>query len=260
MAALIERHGGRATVVPSMREIPLAENQHAIDFAQDLIAGRIDIVLFMTGVGTELLFEIVERHADPAAFLAALEKCRIAVRSPKPATVLNKRRVRIDWKTPEPNTWRQMLAILEQHDLNGKTIAIQEYGKPNEEFREEMEKLGATVIGVPIYRWDLPEDVSALETAINQMIAGDFDVSLFTSAQQAENVLEVADQIRKRKPFLAALHSRIVASIGPTCSEALRAHGLPPDIEASPPKMGNLVRRVLQDGSAILENKENHAC
>src|SRR5437016_6611733 len=36
----------------------------------------------------------------------------------------------------------------------------------------------------------------------------------------------------------------VVASVGPVCSEALEAHGIAPDLEASPPKMGPLVALV----------------
>ena len=42
-------------VSPSMREVPLEHNQPAIDFANRLITGQIDVVIFLTGVGTRHL-------------------------------------------------------------------------------------------------------------------------------------------------------------------------------------------------------------
>ena len=49
MKSLIERHQAVACVAPSMREIPIGENLAALNFAEELFAGRVDVVVFMTG-------------------------------------------------------------------------------------------------------------------------------------------------------------------------------------------------------------------
>jgi hypothetical protein len=40
------------------------------------------------------------------------------------------------------------------------------------------------------------------------------------------------------------LNATLVASIGPVCSRALRAHGVTIALEASPPKLGPLVQAI----------------
>ncbi len=133
MRSLIARQGGVPTVAPSMREIPLDENPAAFEFAENLIAGRIDAVLFLTGVGAQALLDAVKLRYEESQILAALDRTFIAVRGPKPTVVLKKWGVHIDVKAPEPNTWRETaVAIRNAIDLKGKTIAVQEYGKPNE--------------------------------------------------------------------------------------------------------------------------------
>ena len=62
MARLIERAGGVAHVSPSMREVPLEANPAAVDFANHLITGQVDVVLLTTGVGTRHLLAQVERQ------------------------------------------------------------------------------------------------------------------------------------------------------------------------------------------------------
>ena len=54
---MIERRGGIAIVAPAMREVPLEDNHAALDFAERLLAGEFDVVIFLTGVGTRALFE-----------------------------------------------------------------------------------------------------------------------------------------------------------------------------------------------------------
>ena len=100
---------------------------------------------------------------------------------------------------------------------------------------------------VPVYRWALPEDTTPLETALQETAAGNVDILLFTSANQVSNVLAVSEQLGKLAEILASLENRTqVASIGPTCSEALTDNGFPVHFEASPPKMGQLVRGAIE--------------
>src|SRR5258708_15047111 len=58
MAKLIESNGGKPTVAPSMREIPLASNTEALSFARRLTEDGFDIVIFLTGVVTRALARV----------------------------------------------------------------------------------------------------------------------------------------------------------------------------------------------------------
>ncbi len=66
---MIERFGGVPHVSPSMREVSVGENPEAVDFAREIIAGQIDVVIFMTGVGVRHLLAEVEGHVDRQQFL-----------------------------------------------------------------------------------------------------------------------------------------------------------------------------------------------
>ena len=256
MRSLIERHGGIPTVAPSMREIPLDENRAAFAFGEQLFARRIDVVVLMTGVGATALMETLCTRWPRKEILAALDRCTVVVRGPKPTAVLRDWGLRIDHRAPEPNTWHELLATLVNGvPLAGKTVAIQEYGKPSQELYRELEKLGASVLAVPVYRWDLPVDTQPLRTAIRQTIDGGFDVILFTTAQQFHNVLTVAKQTGSGKLWLQAAQRCVVASIGPTATEALKEGGLPVDSQPSHPKMGPLVREALASAGEILARK-----
>ena len=59
---LIERYGGRPLVAPVLREVPLEDNSAAQQFGAQLLAGRIDLVIFLTGVGTTALFDFLKTH------------------------------------------------------------------------------------------------------------------------------------------------------------------------------------------------------
>ena len=148
--SLIERQGGTAMVAPSMREVPLDQNPEAFAFADELFAGRIDFMVFMTGVGARGLLDVLETRYSREAFFEALQKCCVIVRGPKPAAVLREWKVRIDHLVPEPNTWRELLAVLDASaKIDGKRVAVQEYGQPNAEFYRGAGSRGADVRRFP---------------------------------------------------------------------------------------------------------------
>ena len=247
MKRLIEKFGGTATIAPSMQEIPLESNQEAHDFVRRLIAGEIDIVVFMTGVGTDALYEAVESQVSSEELSTALAKTTIAVRGPKPTAALAKRGVIPDLRAPEPNTWRELVGQFQQTQthLAGTRIAIQEYGKPSDELHEWLRAQGADVTPVTIYRWALPEDVTPLQTAIRSTITGEFDLLLWTSAQQVVHTFQVAHDLELTKEWIDSASNTRNASIGPTCSERLREYGIEPFMEPSHPKMAHLVREAI---------------
>src|SRR5262245_36866193 len=84
MERMIAKRGGVPHVSPSMREVPLERNQAAVDFANRLITGQIDVIIFLTGVGTRILVQQIERHVDRNRFLEAVSDIKSVVRGPKP--------------------------------------------------------------------------------------------------------------------------------------------------------------------------------
>jgi len=247
MRSLLERQGLSATIAPSMRELPIGENPAAMQFAERLLAGEFDVVVFLTGVGARALFEAVAEAVSRDVLVAALNRCTVVVRGPKPVAVLKEWNVRIDHRAPEPNTWRELLGLLDAEvPMSGKRVAVQEYGVPNEELYRQLAARGADVTSVPVYRWGFPEDTAPLHDAIQRTIRGEFDGLLFTSAQQLVNVVQLAEQDGCRDAWLAAAKGCVIGSIGPTASETIREYGLPVHVEPSHPKMGTLVREFAE--------------
>lgn len=257
MASLIERMGALATIAPSMREIPLGENPEAFRFGERLLNHEFRLMVFLTGVGARALLEVLETRFPREEILAAWDRCVTIVRGPKPHAVLREWGVHVDARAPEPNTWRELLSTLDDWGaLQSVSMAVQEYGQPNELLYEELQQRGAMVTRVPVYRWALPEDLNPLEHAIRTCVQGEFDALLWTSAQQVHHVLEVADRMGLKTPFLQAANRCVIGSIGPTATETLIEQGLAPDLEPEHPKMGPLVKLVCEAGLPIVARKQ----
>lgn len=256
MAALIRRYGGEPIVAPSMREIPLGENRAVLDLLPELETGKFDLLIFMTGVGTRTLNETLGTQCSQERITAALRRVTLVTRGPKPVAALKELGLEAAITAPEPNTWRELLAALSaQLDLRGKRIAVQEYGISNPQLVAGLEKLGASVASIPIYRWALPEDLEPLRRATGTILRAEADVALFTNGAQVEHLFKVAAKDHAEDALRTALQKIVLASVGPICTEALEQFGLKPDLEPAHPKMGALIAECAASARRILAAK-----
>lgn len=256
MAELIRNYGGEPFIAPSLREIPLSENSAAIDFIGQLEAGKFDVLILLTGVGTRTLVAAVASQYSCERVAAALQRVTLVARGPKPVAALKELGLTPNISVPEPNTWRDILSELDSKaDIRGRRIAVQEYGITNRELIAGLEARGAKVVRVPVYRWALPEDTAPLRAAIRRIVDGQVDMALFTNATQVDHMFHVAVEEKLDLSLRQAFSRVLIASIGPVCSEALEHFGLKADLEPEHPKMGHLMAALGRHGRELLEAK-----
>ncbi len=241
MAQLIRRQGGAPVVVPSMREVPLAAGQDLLAAADRLFSGEVGMAIFLTGVGVRNLNEVLAVHR-PGRLVEALRRVRVVARGPKAAAALRKLGVEVHLVAPEPHTWREVLQVLE--DPLPARVAVQEYGRANPKFYEALRRRGAEVIPLRVYRWELPADTGPLRRAVRELVAGDFDIVLFTTPNQVVNLFRIAGEEGGQEALQGALRALVVASIGPSTTEMLEIHGIMPDLVPSRPRMGFLLQEL----------------
>lgn len=258
---LIHTYGGEPTVVPAMREIGLESNEQVFSFADKLLAGEFDAVIFMTGVGVRTLLDMIATKRDRDEVLAALRRTRIVARGAKPGSVLRELEVPVAVTCPEPSTWHQLLAAVDAafgESLGSMHVALQEYGATNPELISELSARTRLLTKVPVYQWALPLDLEPLRGCVRGLIEGNFDVVLFMTAVQVIHLFQVAEMMGSASEMLAALRATVVLSIGPTTSEELAHYGVQPDFEPSRPKMGFLINEAAQYARTLLERKHSN--
>jgi len=260
IARLIANHGGQAMVAPSVREAPDAASTAVRRFAQELCAGQLDVAIFSTGVGTRALMQLAQATAPLEELLAALQRVQVIARSNKPAGALREFGIPITLLAPEPNTWQEIVQVLEQNraqvPLAGRRVALQEHGAPSDELVAWLAERGANVLPVHVYQWLLPEDLAPLRQAIHALVNGEIAVVMLTSSVQLQHLLQVADEMQLRDQVLNALRRAVVASIGPVTSAELRKWTIDVDIEPTHPRMGFLVKEAAERSGEVLAQKQ----
>jgi len=244
MGRLIEKHGGQPLLAPVLREVPL-ENPPQMEALLNVIeGGEAAWLILLTGAGTKVLLEQLENCLGRDELLKVLSRMAILARGPKPSHALRRWGWTEFFTVPEPNTWRELVEVLDAADLPVKnsTAIVQEFGAPHPALVEALETRGAKVLSVPVYRWAMPENIEPAKAAIGELLAGNADVSLWTAASQIHHVFEIAESMNCADQTREALAKTLIGSIGPTTSAALREHDLEPTLEPEHPKMGHLIK------------------
>ena len=241
MASLVARRGGLPFSAPALSEVPDVDPERIAALIPALEARPAKVAIFQTGVGTRALFEATDALGLTDRLLALLAAATVVVRGPKPSGALRSRGVRIDLAAKDPFTTHEVLEALQGVDLAGERARVQRHGVANVELDRALEARGAEVLEIPMYRWSLPPDTRPLAALVGELEAGRIDAVVFTNAEQVHNLCSVADREGRGDAFREAVARTFVASIGPVCSQALRAHGIAIGFEASPPKLGELI-------------------
>jgi len=250
----IERLNGDAFVAPSVAERVVEQDGVAAAFLKQLESGAFDLLICMTGTGLAFLRDLVAAEMPVERLAVALRKITIVSRGPKPVPILRSLDVPVSVVVPEPNTWREIVEAVAVRPE--RSIAVQEYGRPNLQMNAALEALGATVTPMTIYRWTLPDDVAPLREAVRRLSSGQVDTVIFTSSIQLDHLLEVAREMNLEDRVYSALrHDVVVASVGPVMTEWLEAHVIPVDIIPKHPKMASLVKTAADESAVLLLKK-----
>ena len=206
LARLFEESGATVIQFPTI-EIAPPESWDSLDRAVD---ERFDWLVFTSVNGVSAFFERLFAKGEDVRALAGI---RIACVGETTAASLRARGI-----APDLVPDKFMSTALIPHfdaDLHRVRIAVIRAAEGRDEFIDEMRKRGAEVHLAVAYR--------TVPVALNADELHDIDVVTFTSASTVDNFFASAPSIG----------GALLASIGPTTSEALRKHGRQPDMEAS---------------------------
>ena len=262
VAKLIRTYGGEPLTAPAMREAPLDSNQPILEFAEALMRGAFDLVIFTTGVGVRSLIKIVSEHYDRERFLESLRLVKVAARGPKSSTALREFDIPIAVVAPEPFTWRSLMSALEAKlggSLHGMNIAVQEYGTSNPELLTALAEKSISITRLLVYQWALPENLQPLREAVLALAHGHIDVMLFMNAGQVSHLFLMAERMSYTEALYEGFRSTVIGSIGPSTTEGLNVYGLQPDYEPTQSKMGFLINEMAGNAMSLLEQKRSAA-
>jgi uroporphyrinogen III methyltransferase/synthase len=203
---LFQDSGATVIEFPTIAIAP-PESFESLDLA---IEARFDWIVFTSTNGVASFFD---RLFAKGRDVRALAGVRIACVGETTAAGLRSRGVAPDL-VPEKFMSSALIPLF-ANDLHGIRMAVVRAAEGREEFVDEMRRRGADVQLAIAYR--------TVPVAGNADELHDIDVVTFTSASTVDNFFAAT---------ILASDATLLASIGPTTSDAIRKHGRQPDIES----------------------------
>jgi uroporphyrinogen-III synthase len=223
-AGLLERRGATVIRCPLVAIHDAPDPKPVLAWIEQVVAGKCDDLIFLTGEGLRRLMSCIDRHAPDLrpGFIAQLSHARKITRGPKPARALRELGLQSDLAAEVPTT-DGVMALLSQHDLKHRSVGVQLYGSdPNVRLVNFLEQAGARVLCVAPYVYaDSSADEAILDLS-KRMLAENVDAIAFTSMQQVQRLFDVLGEEVAR----AALSKTRVAAVGPVVADALTTRGV----------------------------------
>ncbi|MGC4803752.1 uroporphyrinogen-III synthase [Micromonospora sp. DT233] len=244
LAMLLQRRGARVVVAPALRIVPLTDDTDLRAATRACLEHPPHVLMADTGIGMRGWLEAAEGWGLAAPLRAVLAQAYAVARGPKARSALRAFGLRHRW-SPESESWEEVVDHLVRHGVAGRVVAMQLHGDRQPECRAALERAGATVIEVPVYRWAPPTDPAPLHRLIDLVAGRLVDAVTFTSAPAAEALLHAAGD--RAETVLAALRSDVLAGcVGAVTAEPLVRRGVPVSAP-SRARLGALVRTIVDE-------------
>ncbi|MFC7374694.1 uroporphyrinogen-III synthase [Brachybacterium sp. GCM10030267] len=246
LAAALERHGASVDVAPAMSTIPHIDDASLLERTRELIARPPQVAVALTGVGFRGWIEAADAAGLGEDLRTAMSDSLILARGPKARGAVQQAGLTTGWAATSEVSAEVGERLLEE-DLHGKRVAVQHHGSGSDGLDELLDRHGADVVSLTVYRWGPSRDPEAVVRSVIAASAGEVDAVVFTAAPGASRWLEEAERAGALAGIAeqAAAGHLTFAAVGPVTAGPLRERGLPV-LMAERGRMGSLVRGVVQ--------------
>jgi uroporphyrinogen-III synthase len=242
LAQMLEKEGATALRCPMVSILDAPDAAPVVAWLHELVAGRFDMVILMTGEALGRLVGFAGRAGLLAPFLAALGKTRTVTRGPKPVRALKEVGLTPS-KIAESPTTEGVIATLRSEPLQGRTVGVTLYAQPNVPLVEFLEQAGAKVHTVMPYIYAPAADADRVVQLLERMERGEMEVLVFTSSPQVDRLYEVAAERGIEDLLQRGMDRTQVAAVGPVVAENLRQRGVR---VAICPEQGFVMKNLVQ--------------
>ncbi|MBC7375595.1 MAG: uroporphyrinogen-III synthase, partial [Frankiales bacterium] len=191
LTALLTRRGARVVEAPAIRIVLTQDDDQLLLATQACIASPPDVVVATTGIGFRGWMEAADGWGLGEALRERFAASELLTRGPKAKGAVRAAGLAETW-SPDSEASDEVLIRLLAQGVAGRRVAVQLHGEPLTEFRAALRGAGATVVGIPVYRWIPAEDIRPLRRLVEQVVSGQVDCVTFTSAPAVVSMLDVA--------------------------------------------------------------------
>lgn len=248
-AELLRRRGARVVHAPMLRTRPLGPGDELGRAIDEVIEQRPEVIVLSTGIGVRGWLEAAEALGRADALRRVVGAATLVARGPKAAGAAASEGWQVDWQAPSA-TATEVVEHLRRRGVDGRRVAALLDGRSAPVLAEQLRALGADVVAVPVYRWELPEDVQPALRLLDLVVGGGVDAVTFTSSPSIWNLVRLAAEAGLQQQLTAALSGPARAvCVGPVCAATARDSGFVRVIEPARPRLGAMVHTLAAEAS-----------
>lgn len=244
----LHRHGASVLHAPTIRIVPLADDEQLRGATENVLAGPVDLVAVTTGAGFRGWIDAAHGWGMADRLLEALGRARILVRGPKAMGAVRGAGLTEHWSAPGESN-RELFDQLLAEGVTGRRVVAQLHGTALPEFTGELLDAGAELLQVQPYRWQWPQDLAPAHALIDAVLSGEVRALAFTSAPATANLLTLARDGGRFTEFRAALRDPgrvLCACVGPVTAAPLTELDVP-TVQPDRQRLGALVKLLVAE-------------
>ena len=243
-AELLSRRGASIVHGPTITTLYLASDENLRRATMALIERPPDYLVATTGIGMRAWLDTTTTWGVAEDLVRALGRARIVARGPKAVAAVQIGGLSV-WQRSPTEQMEALVEMLLAEPLQGRRVAVQEYGMASPDLVEVLSAAGAEVVSVPVYRWRLPADPGPARRLATAACSGEIDAITFTSAPAVHNLFALAGTPEEAERLRAALNGPVIAAcVGPVCAEGARQEGIEAPLTPSIGRLGLLIRAL----------------
>jgi uroporphyrinogen-III synthase len=243
LATLLERQGAVVESAPALTSLSCTQDVQLRDATRACIEAPPDFLIANTGVGMRGWFDASSQWGLGTRLVESLRSSQILARGPKAVGALRAAGLREFW-TSGTESLDDILAHLRTHDLTGTRIVLQEHGTSTTAVAAALERQGAEVTAVMVYRCLPATDQAPLFRLVDLAADRQLDAVVFTALPAVKVFLDVAAAAGRKQDLIEALREHVMAAcVGPVTAEPFVQAGVP-TIQPSRARLAALAREI----------------
>ncbi|MEO7837640.1 MAG: uroporphyrinogen-III synthase [Acidimicrobiales bacterium] len=243
-AELLKRRGADVVHGPTITTHYLGDDEELRRPTAALIADPPDFLVATTGLGMRTWLEAAATWGRAEELRAALAQGRVVARGPKAAGAVQAAGLEV-WSRSPTERIAEIVELLAAAGVEGRRVAIQEFGMASPGLGAALSALGADVVEVPVYRWRLPAADGPAARMAEGACAGRLHAITFTSAPAVHNLFRIAERHGTAERLRSALNDGVVAAcVGPVCAAGAREEGIETPVVPEVGRLGLMVRAL----------------
>jgi len=240
-AELLLRRGAEVLHTPTIRTLPLVDDDALRDTISELVARPPDVTVLLTGIGTRGLIGAAEGIGLGEQLLGALRRSSTVARGPKATGAALAAGLEVVWRAPGERA-SEIAEHLSAVAAGGARIAVQRDGDERPLLADALSAAGADVVDVPVYRWVLPEDDAPARRLLSALRERSVDAVTFTSSPAVRNLRTVAERTGHEVDLVDAFRDDVIAAcVGPVCAETAAGIGIANSVTPARARLGSMV-------------------